>query len=364
MLEQALNQHFGVEIEMLVPVSVTRAELVRGLTAAGTPTVDAGYTHRGMSTWKIVTDASLRTEFGYYAIELVTPSLPPLIGEAGFEQVIAAGRYLLSIGAKVNRSCGLHVHIDARTMSVDAMRRLAAIYSHAEPMLDALMPISRRGNNNTYCRSVAGVSRAAIARALSPDALAHALTAGAGSWQTRYAKLNFAAWGRHRTVEFRHHSGTVDPDKILQWVKMCLRLAHFAATSTMSFATGAAMPASVRAGTKRALLLEMLMRPQGATRGELLVATGARTLSLGALSKASGVRIIRGYRRRGGLTNYHAETQYAPVVETHDDDLPMTHEAFYDRLALTPDERAFWQARREFLTAAHTRDSVALTPAE
>jgi len=361
MLEQALQEKFGVEIEMLVPMSVSRAQLVAGLTAAGTPTIDAGYTHVGMPTWKIVTDASLSGERGFYPIELVSPSQPPLQGEEGFAQVTAAGTYLLSIGAKVNRSCGLHVHVNATTMPVDTMQRLATIYAHSESMLDQLMPLSRRGNNNTYCRSIANASREDIARASSASAIAAVLMGQQSSYgygASRYGKLNFMAWNRHRTVEFRHHSGTVDPHKILFWVKMCLRLVHFASTSTMSFATGEAMPATVRAGTKRALLLELLMRPEGAMRYELLRATGARTLSLGALSKASGVRITRGYRRRGGQTRYHAEVARRVTLTTaqNEEPLPMTFEAFTARLALPEDEINFWNARRAFLSAAHDRN--------
>jgi len=338
-----LNRRFGVEIEMLVPVRVSREALASALTAAGCPTQVMGYNHQRFTTWKTVSDASVRPEMGYYGIELVSP---PMQGEEGFAQVVAAGNVLGPLGCKVNRSTGLHIHVDAATLTPDSMRRLAAVYADAEPVIDSLMPPSRRGDANTYCGSMRRLQRDVLARASDASSIAQAVNGG-----SRFCKLNFTAFWRHRTVEFRHHSGTVDGAKIVNWAKLCLRMVDFAANSTVSFATGVAMPVSVRAGTKRALLVELLMRPMGATRNELLRATGARTLSLGALSKAAGVTIVRGRRVNGGHTRYHATTA-ATRMTTSVVPENMTYESFCERLEFTSDEREFWDARRAFLANA------------
>ncbi|MDO5509556.1 MAG: amidoligase family protein, partial [Weeksellaceae bacterium] len=41
---------------------------------------------------------------------------------------------------------------------------------------------------------------------------------------TRYLKLNLSSYQRHGTVEFRHHSGTVNYTKIKNWILICARL--------------------------------------------------------------------------------------------------------------------------------------------
>ena len=38
---------------------------------------------------------------------------------------------------------------------------------------------------------------------------------------TRYVKVNAESFMRHGTVEFRQHSGTIEFEKISNWVKIC-----------------------------------------------------------------------------------------------------------------------------------------------
>jgi hypothetical protein len=45
----------------------------------------------------------------------------------------------------------------------------------------------------------------------------------------RYYKINCEAWGRHHTIEFRHHQGTTDYDKISYWARFCIKLVHWSA---------------------------------------------------------------------------------------------------------------------------------------
>jgi hypothetical protein len=37
----------------------------------------------------------------------------------------------------------------------------------------------------------------------------------------RYQKLNLESLERHGTIEFRQHSGTVDAEKAVNWVRLC-----------------------------------------------------------------------------------------------------------------------------------------------
>jgi hypothetical protein len=47
----------------------------------------------------------------------------------------------------------------------------------------------------------------------------------------RYYKLNMTAFWRHRTIEFRQHSGTVDADKAINWIRLLIQFVNRAAKS-------------------------------------------------------------------------------------------------------------------------------------
>src|SRR5947209_4242565 len=89
---------FGVELEVTLPVG----------------TCPVGQYHFGVQVpqlppgWKAERDGSIRPEAGYMAAEIVSPVLK---GADGLRQLKAVCDWLQSVGAKVNRSTGLHVHV-------------------------------------------------------------------------------------------------------------------------------------------------------------------------------------------------------------------------------------------------------------
>jgi hypothetical protein len=135
------NHKFGIEIEAF---NVGMSQLATALRAAGINVEVENYNHTNRNHWKIVTDGSIQ---GERAFELVSPVLK---GEAGIAQVKKVCDVLESIGAKVNKSCGMHVHFDARQMQINDWRNLYKNYIILENEIDAIMPASRRGNVNTY----------------------------------------------------------------------------------------------------------------------------------------------------------------------------------------------------------------------
>lgn len=193
------SQRFGVEIECLV----SRATLLSNCANNGIAIESEGYNHIDRTDrYKIVSDGSV---MGENSNEVVSPILQ---GEQGFDSLEGLCNALTASGAKVNKTCGLHVHIDARGMSENARVMVREIYSAIEPIIDGFMPLSRRGDNNRYCRRVYATSciyREVIALG-------------------RYYKLNICSYESHGSIEFRHHSGTVEYEKISMWVKFCMSL--------------------------------------------------------------------------------------------------------------------------------------------
>lgn len=99
---------------------------------------------------------------------------------------------LNSLGAKVNKSCGLHVHLDARHLTSEQVKAKGVNFERALPVMLSMVPKSRR--SNTYCKpSVSNLN---------------------GS---RYYAVNLTAFYKYKTVEIRLHSGTTDFTKIYNW---------------------------------------------------------------------------------------------------------------------------------------------------
>lgn len=188
---------FGIEIEFIG----NRRAVSDALNAAGVRCAVQGYNHRTITTWKVVTDASLCGEAG----ELVSP--PMKYNAESFAIIEKVGAALEAAGVRVDRQCGLHVHHDAGDFRGQDFARLVADYTDNRPLIDSFMPRSRRGGTSGWCRN----PRRAVRNLTS----AAAVRTASG---TRYTAVNVSAFFVHGTVEFRQHAGTLDAVKILNWI--------------------------------------------------------------------------------------------------------------------------------------------------
>lgn len=215
-LDYTFTRRFGVEIEAY---NCTNEKLIRELRGAGIRVSFEGYTHDTTEHWKLVTDSSLN---GNDTFELVSPILE---GEAGLEELEKVCWVLDLCDVKVNDSCGFHVHMDASGFSMDTWKNLALTYKHLEPVIDPFMPGSRR--NNQYCQSLQNISDTSIQNASTITDLQHVFH------DRRYNKVNLEAYSRHRTVEFRQHSGTTNFTKMEKWIRFLNGLVTFASTASL-----------------------------------------------------------------------------------------------------------------------------------
>lgn len=220
---------FGAEFEVILPAGKSHADLAAYITSRGVDCRAISYTHAVHSFWKVVTDGSL----GSYTsgAEVVSPILS---GENGLGQVRAVCNAMTDFGCKVNVKCGFHVHVDGNGLDAKAMRSLAKSYVWFESFFDFIVPVSRRADKNEYVKSnrsiFGGYSTDAVANAFARLDTCHTVeevintTCPGGADFGRYRKLNLQAFKRHRTVEFRQHSGTTDADKAEHWIRLCLAI--------------------------------------------------------------------------------------------------------------------------------------------
>ena len=385
--DRIFDRTYGVEIECVAPPGAQFMQVARELNALGVPCVTTGgYTHQRTNEWKITTDrtisdgtAGLPFDRGW---EIVAPSNPAyaLKGEAGFKQIATICTYLQSHGFTVNKNCGLHVHCDVvrpRALSLSAIKRLVMFYAEHETIIDQMFAPSRRGNGNYWCRSISRhVTVAALEAAQDMNQLADVVhygrvqgtrraRYGSGAYQRdgrRFVKLNVGAHWLYGTMEFRGFNGTIEAGKISHWVIACLRMVSDAEHSTTAAVAApvARTLAMARRGSKRELVIQLMLRPEGTTQEECLIASGWRAINLVRMAREYGLALRTTKSRINGklITRYYAHVQTAEelaqarttAAQAVTTTLAATPRArnldeLTTRLGMTDDEKQFWLLR-------------------
>ena len=203
------NRKFGIEVEF---VGANLSLVAEAINNAGVPCQFERYNHFTRDYWKITTDASLASSGGY-AGELVSPILEGAEGVAELEKVLDALNGVS--GVTVNRSCGLHVHLDSRDMSMREIAKVFTRYSQYEEQIDLCMPRSRRGEPR-WCRSITASNIV--------ETVTNASTKQQGGRALgRYHKVNLSNINERGSIEFRHHSGTTEFHKISNWLSFLMQ---------------------------------------------------------------------------------------------------------------------------------------------
>ena len=208
----ALTRTFGVEIEFF---GITPRVAVDALTAAGISAASESYNHQTRAHWKIVTDASVTsrgTGCGN-GLELVSPILR---GANGFAETAKAVTALLNAGAKVDKSCGIHVHVGADGMTGADIIRVVDLYVQNNTHLDTVLAASRL--NNGYASKYNNASMQNLRNALRRATGVNDIQSGARNLP-RYMVVNITSYLRHGTIEFRQHQGSLNGEKVVSWVK-------------------------------------------------------------------------------------------------------------------------------------------------
>lgn len=181
------DRYIGIEIECVMPENADLTLLFP------------------FAKWvNIGTDGSIRTDRGQIGRELRVCIKKDELREV-ITPLMAA---LTKLGAKVNKSCGLHVHLDQRNSlnpgeSFDKLvRSLGLLY--------LVVPKSRR--ENSFCKKN---------RRLDFSDAVHS---------ERYKAINAAAYRRYKTLEVRLFGGTLNAGKIINWIEVLHAIADGKAT--------------------------------------------------------------------------------------------------------------------------------------
>lgn len=199
---------FGIEIEC---VGLTTSDAARALRDAGITCENNGYNHNTRPTWKVVTDASLHSRNG--SCEVVSPVLS---GSDGLTEVRTVMKVLRDAGARINESCGMHIHIGVDQLTQGHQTRIINAYGAWQWAMTAWI-LERRVNSRwSALRSADTVARLATSWAQANDRRDFASSCD------RYYALNVASYHRHGTFEFRSHHGSLNGQNATAWIAMHL----------------------------------------------------------------------------------------------------------------------------------------------
>lgn len=191
---------FGCEFEIVLPASVNIrvGGYHSGIQVAGLP-----------DGWNAQGDGSIRSRRGWQAVEIVSPVLK---GADGINQVRQVCQWFRSVGARVNQSCGFHVHVGWNGDDA-ALGRLVHLVSANEKALYAATGTKNRERGN-YCRPIQNDS-AFVGRFVQGNER---------SYTNRYHSLNITnlSAASKRTVELRVFSGTVNAQKAVAYIRLAL----------------------------------------------------------------------------------------------------------------------------------------------
>tara|TARA_R100000234_G_scaffold101720_1_gene70833 strand:- start:406 stop:1338 length:933 start_codon:yes stop_codon:yes gene_type:complete len=225
----ATERTFGIELECLMDDSERVAQHLRN---NGIEIYCESYNHHTRDHWKIVSDASVGGRSGMRYLEGMEIVSPILLGDEGLSKVRALLSALNTYNGdvKVNSTCGFHLHVAINDLSLKQIKNTVKAQLKYEWVFDSFLPRSRREDNNTYCHSVASrfgdgdnlrsieeTGFALIDSARNMDTVQRLVQ------QSRFAKLNFQNYTNRGTVEIRHAAGTLDAEKVVNWVELWTR---------------------------------------------------------------------------------------------------------------------------------------------
>jgi hypothetical protein len=225
------SPRFGVEIET---VGRTRDQVARAILSVvgGVVQGSGGYEvavidGRGRR-WSCVHDGSLSDPRAH--AEIVTP----ILTENDIPELQEVVRAVRGCGAKVDRSTGIHIHIDGAPFDGRAVKNLMKIWNKQEALIFHAFKVSpeRRAR---YCRDndPSFIERLERARPTSKEALNAVWYGGRSTGRqhhrydsSRYHAVNLHSLFYRGTIEFRLFEGTLHAGEVKAYVQFVLALAR------------------------------------------------------------------------------------------------------------------------------------------
>ena len=226
------NLKYGVEIEFLGITREAAAEVVAdffgtGYCYEGGELNERDIADKDRRIWRVVRDASIDAYSDEEQCELVTP----ILVYDDLVTLVTVVERIKAAGGKVNHSCGLHIHVDARGFTPQAVVNLVTLIGSREQLLYKALGITK--DRMRYCKRINDDLVESI-RSRKPESMEELrkdwyqespYEVVAGKYHsTRYHGLNLHAMFTKGTVEFRLFNSTLEAKEIKAYVQFTLAL--------------------------------------------------------------------------------------------------------------------------------------------
>ena len=245
------NQTFGIEIET---TGLGRERTAKAIAAFfGT---QARYVNHHLGDWHIPMPDGRKwiVERDASVTDPAAEVVSPVCRWEDIEMVQAVVRCIKQAGARVDSSCGIHIHVGLGEHTPQSLRRLVNIVNAKEDLLTMALGISPN-RRQRWCKPVDPnfLRQLNLRKPASMNAFAaiwYRSQGGYTDWtinaddhydSTRYHLLNLhATFSTERpahTIEFRAFNGTLHAGKIKAYIQLCLAISAQALTTKAASST-------------------------------------------------------------------------------------------------------------------------------
>jgi hypothetical protein len=224
---------FGIEIETIGQTRSRVAEAIRGVVGGTVQHIGTPYCYDPYDViaedgrrWRVMADSSLSA-----APRLQAEVVSPILRYEDIETLQEVVRAVRRAGAKVDSSCGIHVHVDAARFDAKSVRNLVKIFNKQEELIMHALQVSEE-RRRRWCR---GVNQDFLAKIEKdrPSSLEEMNRAWYGYRNerpthydtTRYAALNLHNIWFRGTIEIRAFNATLHAGRIKAYLQFTLALA-------------------------------------------------------------------------------------------------------------------------------------------
>lgn len=239
------TQRFGIEIELTGITRKQAAECIKRQLGNITldhigGTYDAYHVMDSLGRiWKVVSDSSIEAqkkrgkEILYASPEYRVEIVSPILAYEDIKPLQEIVRALREEGAFTNKSCGIHIHIDAARHTPNTLKNLVNLMASKEDLLYKSLQIDLE--RLRFCKRV----NEELIKTINKKK-PNTLQALADIWyqeygyesrsrhyhQSRYHGLNLHSVFNKGTVEFRLFNSTTHAGKIKAYIQFCLAISH------------------------------------------------------------------------------------------------------------------------------------------
>ncbi len=163
-----------------------------------------------------------------YSVEFVSP----ICQYEDIETVQELVRRLRAGGARVNDSCGIHVHVDASVHTPKTLRNIVNIMASKEDLLYKALQV-QMGREEDYCKKIDTrfLDELNDKRPQNMRDVEEMWYNGHGGRHyhydsSRYHALNLHSVFSHGTIEFRLFNSTLHAGEVKAYIQLCLAISH------------------------------------------------------------------------------------------------------------------------------------------